>query len=204
MTRKANPSSEQRRRAIVAAARAAFLRHGYGNTSMSAIAAQLGGSKTTLWTYFRNKRELYDAVVDDMIERYGEALRVPLPPDADPGTVLRTFALSLLGTITRPQIVAMHRMVTGEAGRFPELGRAMVERGLKRGQARLAEWIAAQMTRGTLRQADPALAAVQFGGLVQCGSFQQFLLGARARPDADEMTAEAVAATDTFLRAYAP
>ena len=112
-------TSEQRRRAIVTAARAAFLRHGYGNTSMSAIAAKLGGSKTTLWTYFRNKRELYDAVVDDLVERYGEALRLPLPPEADPREVLQAFALSLITTVTRPQIVAMHRMVTGEAGLTP-------------------------------------------------------------------------------------
>lgn len=197
-------TSAQRRRAIVAAARAAFLRHGYGNTSMSAIAAKLGGSKTTLWTYFRNKRELYDAVVDDMVERYGDALRLPLPPDADPRGVLHAFALSLITTVTRPQIVAMHRMVTGEAGRFPELGLAMVERGMKRGQARLAGWIEAQMVRGTLRRADPLIAAIQFGGLCQCGSFQTYLLGARPRPDAAEIAAEAEVAADTFLRAYAP
>lgn len=197
-------TSEQRRRAIVTAARAAFLRHGYGNTSMSAIAAKLGGSKTTLWTYFRNKRELYDAVVDDLVERYGEALRLPLPPEADPREVLQAFALSLITTVTRPQIVAMHRMVTGEAGRFPELGTAMVERGMKRGQARLAGWIAAQMERGTLRRDDPLLAAVQFGGLCQCGAFQQFLLGARPRPTPAEIAAEASVATATFLRAYAP
>lgn len=197
-------SSEQRRRAIISAARAAFLRHGYGNTSMSAIAAKLGGSKTTLWSYFPGKRALYDAVVDDMVERYGEALRLPLPPDADPREVLRAFALSLITTVTRPQIVAMHRMVTGEAGRFPELGTAMVERGMKRGQARLAEWIAGQMERGTLRRADALLAAVQFGGLCQCGSFQPYLLGARPRPDPAEIAAEAELAADTFLRAYAP
>ncbi|WP_088310330.1 TetR/AcrR family transcriptional regulator [Novosphingobium sp. B 225] len=197
-------TSEQRRRTIVATARAAFLRHGYGNTSMSAIAASLGGSKTTLWTYFPGKRALFDAVVDDLVARYGEALRLPLPPDADPRTTLEAFAISIISTITRPQIVAMHRMVTGEAGRFPELGRALLERGMKRGQARLADWIAAQMERGKLRMADSALAAVQFGGLCQCGAFQQFLLGARSRPAPAEIEAEAVAATDTFLRAYAP
>lgn len=203
MASKVQSGSEARRRAIVSAARTAFLRHGYGNTSMSAIAAKLGGSKTTLWTYFRNKRELFDAVVDDLVERYGDALRLPLWPDADPRETLRAFAVSIITTVTRPQIVAMHRMVTGEAGRFPELGAALVERGIRRGQSRLAEWIAEQMERGALRRADPLLAATQFGGLCQCGAFQHYLLGARARPDAAEIAAEAEAATDVFLRGYA-
>lgn len=203
MAGKVQTSSEARRRSIVSAARAAFLRHGYGNTSMSAIAAKLGGSKTTLWSYFRNKRELFDAVVDDLVERYGDALRLPLRIEADPRETLNAFAVSIITTVTRPQIVAMHRMVTGEAGRFPELGRALVERGMRRGQARLAEWIAQQMERGTLRRADPLVAAIHFGGLCQCGAFQQYLLGASDRPTPAEIAAEAEAATDVFLRGYA-
>lgn len=203
MAGKVQTSSEARRRAIVSAARAAFLRHGYGNTSMSAIAAKLGGSKTTLWSYFRNKRELFDAVVDDLVERYGDALRLPLRAEADPRETLHAFAVSIITTVTRPQIVALHRMVTGEAGRFPELGRALVERGMRRGQARLAEWIAQQMDRGTLRRADPLLAATHFGGLCQSGAFQHYLLGASERPTPAEIAVEAEAATDVFLRAYA-
>ena len=55
----------ERRRAIVAIARDHFFEHGYAGTSMSAIAAALGGSKGTLWSYFRSKEELFAAVVDD-------------------------------------------------------------------------------------------------------------------------------------------
>ena len=70
-----------KRAAIVAAARAEFLAHGYGATAMSAIAARVGGSKTTLWTYFPSKQELFAAVVDDSVERFGAALDVPLEPE---------------------------------------------------------------------------------------------------------------------------
>ncbi len=196
-------SSDQRRRAIIATARTAFLRHGYGQTTMSAIAAALGGSKTTLWTYFRNKHELFDAVVDDMIERYGDPLRTPLRGDADVRETLQALAKSILTTISRPQVVAMHRMVTGEAGRFPQLGKALIERGMQRGQQRLADWIAQQIAGGRLRPCDPLTAAQQFGGLCQCGVFQHHLLGACPRPTPAQILAEADRATDTFLRAYA-
>ena len=93
---------DQRRRLIVETARAAFFRNGYGGTTMSSIAADLGGSKATLWSYFRNKQDLFTAVIDDMVERYGEALRMPLPAEGDPVETLRRFASSLMKTIITP------------------------------------------------------------------------------------------------------
>jgi AcrR family transcriptional regulator len=93
---------EARRSAIVAAARKAFLRDGYGQTSMSSIAADVGGSKTTLWNYFPSKEDLFAAVVDDQVERYGEALRLELPEDADLPETLTALGVSILTTILRP------------------------------------------------------------------------------------------------------
>ena len=44
----ARPDRDERREAILKVARAAFLSDGYAATSMSAIAAKVGGSKATL------------------------------------------------------------------------------------------------------------------------------------------------------------
>lgn len=200
----AESRQELRRRTIVAAARKAFLRNGYGQTTMSAIAAAVGGSKTTLWTYYRNKHDLFAAVVDDLVERYGDALRVPLPATGDIAETLRTLGLTVMSTILRPQIVALHRLVTGEAGRFPELGRLLFERGISRGQARTAEWMAGQMEQGKLRVADPMIAAQHFVGLFQSGIYQRHLLGAAPAPTADEIRAEVDLVVAVFMRAYQP
>ena len=116
----------------------------------------------------------------------------------------KLYAVSVLTTISRPQVVAMHRMVTGEAGRFPQLGKALIERGMQRGQQRLADWIAQQMERGKLRGDDPLIAAQQFGGLCQSGLFQRHLLGACPRPTTAQIMQEADQATAMFLRAYMP
>lgn len=193
---------EIRRRAIVAAGQKAFLRHGYGHTSMSAIAEAVGGSKTTLWSQFRNKRDLFAAVVDHLVERYGEALRTPLPADGDPGEVLRALGRSVMATILKPQIVALHRMVLGEAGRFPELGQMLYERGMRRGQLRTAAWLEQQMASGRLRAADPQEAACHFIGLFQSGLYQRRLLGVGPAPTPDSIRAEVDSAVEVFLRAY--
>ncbi|MEO6377128.1 MAG: helix-turn-helix domain-containing protein, partial [Caulobacteraceae bacterium] len=54
-----------RRQAILNVACEAFLAEGYAAVSMSAIAATLGGSKATLYAYFRSKAELFAAVMED-------------------------------------------------------------------------------------------------------------------------------------------
>lgn len=203
MTQKAPDRKNVRRQSIVAVARDAFLKDGYGGTTMSSIAAAIGGSKTTLWTYFPNKQDLFAAVIDDMVERYGEAHRVPLPTDGDLSETLRSLATSLMKTLMRPQIIALHRMVTGEAGRFPELGTVLYERGPARGHARVSAWLVQLMEQGVLRKADALVAAKQFVALCQAGQFQKHLIGAQRKVDKLALEIEIDKAVDTFLRAYA-
>src|SRR3546814_17201673 len=71
-----------RRKAFVDAARELFFANGYAGTTMSSIASKVGGSKTTLWTYFPSMEDLFAAVVDDIVAQYGDALAIDLPIDA--------------------------------------------------------------------------------------------------------------------------
>ncbi len=171
---------------------------------MSAIAALLGGSKTTLWSYFPNKHELFSAVVDDLVDQYGKALRLPLPDDADLHEMLTVLARMLMVTLHQPEIIALHRMVSGEAARIPELGALLYERGPRRGHQRIGAWLSIQMDKGLVRRADPIMAAQHFAGLCQSGSFQRHLMGVFSRPEDEELIAEADVAVSVFLRAYAP
>src|SRR5580692_6870568 len=66
-------SRDQRRDAIVEVARQVFFEEGYAAASMSTIAARLGGSKGTLYNYFRSKEELFEAQVVEGCARFGEA-----------------------------------------------------------------------------------------------------------------------------------
>lgn len=204
MQEKMPDKKDLRRQHIVTTARKAFFETGYGGTSMSAIAALLGGSKTTLWSYFPNKHELFSAVVDDLVDQYGKALRLPLPDDADLHEMLTVLARMLMVTLHQPEIIALHRMVSGEAARFPELGALLYERGPRRGHQRIGAWLSIQMDKGLVRRADPIMAAQHFAGLCQSGSFQRHLMGVFSRPEDEELIAEADVAVSVFLRAYAP
>lgn len=193
-----------RRQAFVDAARDAFFARGYGQTTMSSIAAKVGGSKTTLWSYFPSKEELFAAVVDDIVSQFSVALTVELPPGAPVEPTLRRFATAMMATILSEPIIALHRVVTGEAQRFPELGATFYQRGPKRGKERLATFLASAMAQDRLRQGDPMVAALQFAALCQAGCFQEVVLMIDGFSGDERVERDIEAAIDTFMRAWAP
>lgn len=197
-------ASANKRAAFVDVAREAFFANGYSATSMSSIANTVGGSKTTLWTYFPSKEELFAAVVDDIAEHYARALTVELPEDEAVVPVLTRYARALMDTLLSEPIRALNRIVLSEATRFPHLAEMMHERGPKKGKARLAEYMGRAMNRGALRKGDPLRAAYQFAGLLQSGCYQAALLNLDPRPGAMTVDADIDAAVDTFYRAWKP
>jgi AcrR family transcriptional regulator len=192
-----------RRDAILDVAHDCFVAEGYGAASMSTIAARLGGSKGTLYNYFRSKEELFDAV----IRRSCDRLQAEISAFPDGGPVrerLVRMAEILLNHILSPEAMAISRMVIAEGERFPELARLFYEAGPRRGLARLADLLGALMDHGVLRRADPSLAAHQFRDLAISGVHSLRHWNVIPDPTPAEKRERAETAVDTFLRAYAP
>lgn len=61
-------SSESTRNQLIQAARVAFIRKGYENTSMIDIARESGKGRRTLYMYFDNKLLIYQAVINAELE----------------------------------------------------------------------------------------------------------------------------------------
>ncbi len=193
-----------RRKAFVDAARAAFFTNGYAGTTMSSIASKVGGSKTTLWSYFPSKEDLFEAVVDSIVEEYGDALAVDLPLDEPVPEVLRRFGNLLMTKLTATPILSLFRLVVGEAERFPHLAKTFYDRGPRRGKARAAIWVGEKMARGELRMGNPLRAVQHFTGLCQSGLYQFAVLGLPEGRDLDRLAAEIDDAVDIFYRAWKP
>lgn len=193
-----------RRKAFVDAARELFFANGYAGTTMSSIASKVGGSKTTLWTYFPSKEELFAAVVDDIVAQYGDALAIELPLDEPVPDVLRVFGNLLMTKLTATPILSLFRLVVGEAERFPHLAETFYERGPRRGKARAAVWVGEKMVRGELRMGDPMRAVQQFTGLCQSGLYQFAMLNLPESRDLARLQDDVDAAVDAFYRAWKP
>lgn len=192
-----------RREAILDVAQASFLERGYAGTTMSGIAAALGGSKGTLWSYFPCKEVLFAAVLDRASQAFQQQLSLILTPNDELGKTLIRFARELLFKITSPEAAALYRLVIGEAHRFPEIGRIFYDRAPRRTRDLLAQYLADAMARGLLRREEPQTAAQHLLGLCVLGLQQQVLLGLIA-VDPQMIAHEAETSVAAFLRAYAP
>ena len=196
-------TAEARRRAILAAAREMFLDQGYKAISMSAIAARLGGSKTTLWSYFRSKPDLFMAVAEDLVDEYADFISGSLVLDQPLDRSLTGFGERLIGALTSPQVTALMRIVTGEGQEIPGLGQMFHQQGLARGWRITAEYFTELQRRGYLRSdADPFRAAQHFIALCQSGSYQVHMVGGQEPPSGATIASDVAEAVRVFCAAY--
>ncbi len=191
-------SRDDRRQAILRIARDAFMRQGYAATSMSAIAARLGGSKGTLYNYFPSKEELFGAVVADECDAEFLAMTDFQPAESLEASLHR-FGVGFLRFALSETALGFQRLLSAEAERFPELGRLFYAAGPERTHARVAELLRRAMDSGVLRRADPQLGASFLIGLLKAGIHQRRLWNVGLESDAAGVEAHVDAAVALFL-----
>jgi len=117
------------REQILQVATELFLEEGYGSTSIESVAARAGVSKRTFYDRFDDKAALFAAVVHYIIEHIRPPADVPLLAGASLPEILQRLAGLILRAALSPQALALHRLVTGESSRFPELAFAVESEG---------------------------------------------------------------------------
>lgn len=89
----------ERRREIRAISLGLFARHGFGDVNFAMIAEACGISRTLLYTYFRDKRQIFNEAIDEATGvigvRYREIVRSRLSPDAK----LRQICISVFALL---------------------------------------------------------------------------------------------------------
>lgn len=127
-----------RRTAILTIAGRTFLRHGYADASMDGIAAEVGGSKSTLYRYFPSKAALFSAYVEEVGTLAWASLAAVTVEGKEPEAVLEDTAQAYLDLILAPSALAVTRLVMAETGRFPDVGRIFYEHGIQRTERQIA------------------------------------------------------------------
>jgi TetR/AcrR family transcriptional regulator, mexJK operon transcriptional repressor len=151
------------RERILAAATELFLAEGYGSTTIEAVAARAGISKRTFYDRFDDKAALFAAVVHRIIEQIRPPADVPLLVGGTLPEVLRRLAGMILRAALSPQAIALHRLVTAEAVRFPELVRAVASEGSRgEGINLISNLLARELPNSGLSAEDRDFAAQQF------------------------------------------
>ncbi|HAY67517.1 MAG: TetR/AcrR family transcriptional regulator [Acidimicrobiaceae bacterium] len=95
---KGSQAYQQRRREIALAAGNVFYERGYADTTISDIAKGLETDRATLYYYFTNKQEIFDAVVSELAEAdvtYAEQVQASAEPSL---TKLRQLVTGLMNS----------------------------------------------------------------------------------------------------------
>ncbi|PIB91222.1 TetR/AcrR family transcriptional regulator [Caulobacter sp. FWC2] len=193
---------DARREAILDIAAEVFLAEGYDSASMSTIASKVGGSKSTLYNYFKSKEEIFQAHIERYCTWQSGAMFSLLDDGGDLKTTLTQVGRRYLTNVLSDRNMRHFRLITAAAERTPDLGRAFYEAGPMRGAQILGDFLARAKADGRIHAEDPLAAAHQFIGLCQNRLLKARLVNYVGEPSAAEVDAEVGAAVATFLAAF--
>jgi AcrR family transcriptional regulator len=163
--------SEDRPREICAAALEVFAEKGFAAAKLDEIARRAGVSKGTLYLYFKDKEQLFRAVVRDSIAPNVAAITSAISAmDAPFADVVRMFLAGFAEREARLPLGAVAKMVIGESRNFPELARVWHDEVASKAIGALAAAIERAQRRGEVRNGDPRLFAFSLMGPMVLGA----------------------------------
>jgi AcrR family transcriptional regulator len=161
--------SDHRLSHIMAVAEAEFLANGFADTTMDGIARAARISKQTLYAHFRDKADLFEAVIVEEMRRFRDL--PDLTEDRrDPAEVLFEAARWIYDNHVGSASVSMSRVLIGAAGRFGPLIKRYHEFRFRSAVSWLEGYIASLVERGVLKTHDVHRAAVRFALMASEGS----------------------------------
>jgi AcrR family transcriptional regulator len=199
------PTRDQRRDAILAVASRMFHEEGYADVSMSSIAARLGGSKGTLYNYFRSKEQLFEAHIQERCTEFAEAAFERLEDGDQPlRETLTALGERYLAHICSEESVRTVQLIMAESRRSPELAQMFYEAGPAVGLDHLTRYLERARARGEFGSFDCATAARAFLSICRGHTHFVRLLNLEPPPSATTVKAEIEKAIGVFLAAYGP
>jgi len=201
-----DPRIVRTRAAVSAAGHALFLSRGYAGTTVEDIASHAGLTKRTVYNNFPDKEALFRQFIAE-VTSYADAFAEGLAAEftgmtaANLDTSLQGLGERLARGIVRKEVIAIRRLLIGEAREFPSLAREYFDRA----PGQVLEGLAAGFRRlqraGLLQPADARRAAAQFAYLVAGEPLDRAVL-VGAIPDRRQILAIARAGVETFLARY--
>lgn len=192
-------SAQAHRGAVIDAAFAELVDHGYRSTTMLGIARRAGASKETLYSWFGNKHGLFAALIRRQAEATAGGIADALEGDEAPPATLTDFATQLLTMLVGERSIAINRAAMAA----PELAEVLLAEGRFAAGPIVEKYLARLDDIGVLRIADPVAAFRMLYGLVVQDTQIRVLLGDR-QPTHAELRAQAAAAVETFVGLHAP
>ncbi len=194
----------KRRDRILDVAVEVLAERGYRDANMLEVARRAKASKETLYSWFGDKRGVFEAVIRRNAASVQTVMAAQLEADVPIEEALKAFGAALLTLLTGDAAVALNRAAIAEAASDRKLADILVTEGREATLPAFIRYLEGQAQQGRLQLSASEVAAEDFLGLL-LGDLQiRRLLGAHPKPGRAQIEARAQAATEKFLRLYAP
>ncbi|WP_370230081.1 TetR/AcrR family transcriptional regulator [Cognatishimia sp.] len=187
---------------VLAGAREVFMRDGFEGASVDEIAKVSGVSKATLYSYFTDKRRLFQEVIQAECDRMSGEIEARIDPTAPTREALQTAAYGLTSFLVSRFAQRVFRICLAERDRFPELSQTYFENGPKNGHDQLVLHLRAAAECGELKIDNIDMAAYQFTELCKADLFVRAAFGVESDFSQEEIALVAEEAVETFMARY--
>jgi len=150
MNNKINSAPNRKKDEVLEIATKLFLEKGYEGASINEMSRRSGISKETVYRHFKNKEQLFAAVIDHELEGFWAALN-PLNfehSEMDMKDVLIKAGSNMIRQLTLPETLALRRIIFFESAHKLEIGKLYFERGPESTYKQLAKYFDVQRAKG--------------------------------------------------------
>lgn len=118
------------REKLIEVARQLFVHKGLENTTMNDIANASEKGRRTIYTYFRNKKEIYNAVLEHESDKMVAGMKEIAYSDLDPATKLRRFLILRLehGTLISSPYSVIKSLFKLDLRRMERMRRMVIDK----------------------------------------------------------------------------
>jgi len=185
-------AAELRDERLIEVAATLFMERGFDGVSVDAVAEAAGVSKPTVYARYRDKADLFRAVLQRRIKLWLEPLSAAAEAQARAAgpknveTTLHDLSRELLALSSTPGAGALQRILAAQSVQFPELAKLAYEEGFLRGVRALANILERFSASGQIEVEDPEIAAELFLSLILGRSTRFAVYGVATNPKAQE------------------
>lgn len=125
------PKDMEKRNMILCSASELFLRQGFGQTTMDAVARYAGVSKQTVYSHFANKDELFEACISRTCQEYqlNDITAMTVAQPAGLAEKLHAIATQFVALMHDPRVIAMYTVVIAESKNNPSVAERFYKAG---------------------------------------------------------------------------
>lgn len=197
-----SPRAAKKRKAILDAAWSILVQEGYARASVDAVLAVCGGSKATIYSYFKSKEELFgQAMFARSTELADDVFHTFVEGDELTDTLYK-FGRRYLSFYLNSELLEATRLATAE-GKNLHFGRVFYKEGFQKNWEKVAAYLEKHIPPENLLEGQGWRAAMHLKGLLDGETLLKRIWGASEQITADEIDSVVETAIIAFKRIYA-